>query len=114
MGAAAPLRGRCAAASALLDRGPAAARWGATWTPRPRAGSGDAPRADGGRLRRSLPSPLTQNGAIEGVKAAAVDAGGPNVALALFVNAGSANETPETAGASKLLEYMAFSATNNR
>ncbi|KAI8464776.1 MAG: mitochondrial processing peptidase alpha subunit [Monoraphidium minutum] len=53
-------------------------------------------------------------GAIEGVKAAAVDAAGPNVAVALFVGAGSANETPETAGASKLLEYLAFSATANR
>jgi predicted Zn-dependent peptidase len=48
------------------------------------------------------------------VKAAALDAGGPNVAVAVFVGAGSANETPETAGASKLLEYMAFSATSNR
>lgn len=55
-----------------------------------------------------------QTGAIEGVKAAALDAGGPNVAVALFVNAGSASETPATAGASKLLEYMAFSATSNR
>ncbi|GBG00196.1 mitochondrial-processing peptidase subunit alpha-like [Raphidocelis subcapitata] len=63
----------------------------------------------------SAPAPAKlETGSIEGVKAAAVDTGGPNVALAVFVGSGSANETPETAGASKLLEYMAFSATNNR
>lgn len=58
--------------------------------------------------------PKLETGAIEGVKAAALDTGGPNVAVALFVGAGSASETPATAGASKVLEYLAFSATSNR
>lgn len=59
-------------------------------------------------------APRLESGAIEGVRAAALDAGGPNVAMALYVGAGSANEGPGAAGASKLLEYMAFSATGNR
>jgi predicted Zn-dependent peptidase len=48
------------------------------------------------------------------VKAAALDAAGPNTCVAAFVGGGSSLETEETAGASKLLEYMAFSATTNR
>lgn len=56
-----------------------------------------------------------QTGTLEGgVKAAALDAAGPNTCVAVFVGGGSSVETPETAGASKLLEYMAFSATKNR
>ncbi|KIZ04557.1 hypothetical protein MNEG_3393 [Monoraphidium neglectum] len=55
-----------------------------------------------------------ETGEIGGVKAAAVDTGGPNIAVAVFVGAGSVNETPANAGASKLLEYLAFSATSNR
>ena len=58
--------------------------------------------------------PRLETGAIEGVRAAALDAGGPTVAMALYVGAGSANETPASAGAAKVLEYMAFSATANR
>jgi predicted Zn-dependent peptidase len=49
-----------------------------------------------------------------GVKAAALDAAGPNTCVAAFIGGGSSLETEETAGASKLLEYMAFSATTNR
>jgi predicted Zn-dependent peptidase len=48
------------------------------------------------------------------VKAAALDASGPNTCVAAFIGGGSSLETEDTAGASKLLEYMAFSATNNR
>lgn len=63
----------------------------------------------------TAPAPLKlETGVIEGVKTAALDAAGPNAALAVFVAAGSASETPAAAGASKLLEYMAFSATANR
>lgn len=65
-------------------------------------------------LPRTPPPWRAQTGTVEGVKAAALDAGGPNVALALFVGAGSANESPAAAGAAKLLEYMAFSATGSR
>jgi hypothetical protein len=81
------------------------------------SGHGAGPRAAGPADRGAVstnPTPLRQTGVIEGVKAAALDAGGPNVAVAVFVGAGSACETPATAGASKLLEYMAFSATANR
>lgn len=67
------------------------------------------------------PPPLTcclirppQTGTIGEVKAAALDVSGPNTCVALFVGGGASIETPDTAGASKLLEYMAFSATNAR
>jgi predicted Zn-dependent peptidase len=59
--------------------------------------------------------PAHQTGSLaNGVKAAALDASGPNTCVAAFVGGGSSVETEDTAGASKLLEYMAFSATNNR
>lgn len=60
-------------------------------------------------------APELQTGTLaNGVKAAALDASGPNTCVAAFVGGGSSVETEETAGASKLLEYMAFSATHNR
>jgi processing peptidase subunit alpha len=49
-----------------------------------------------------------------GIKAACLDSTTPNTSVAVFVGGGAAAETAETAGASKLLEYMAFSATKNR
>lgn len=55
-----------------------------------------------------------QTGTVGDVKAAALDVSGPNTCVALFVGGGSSIETPETAGASKVLEYMAFSATKAR
>jgi processing peptidase subunit alpha len=55
-----------------------------------------------------------QVGAVNGIKAAALDAGGPNCCVGVFVAGGSAAETPTTSGAAKLLEYLAFSATTNR
>jgi hypothetical protein len=51
---------------------------------------------------------VLQVGDINGIKAATISAAGPNATVALFVGAGSANETAETAGSAKLLEYMAF------
>lgn len=57
---------------------------------------------------------LLQTGTIGDVKAAALDVSGPNTCVAVFVGGGASIETPETAGASKLLEYMAFSATKAR
>lgn len=65
------------------------------------------------RVRAICPSHQTGTLA-NGVKAAALDASGPNTCVAAFVGGGSSVETEETAGASKLLEYMAFSATHNR
>lgn len=59
-------------------------------------------------------APELQVGDINGIKAATISAAGPNATVALFVGAGSANETAETAGSAKLLEYMAFKATANR
>lgn len=61
-----------------------------------------------------LPPFLLQTGTIGDVKAAALDVSGPNTCVAVFVGGGTSIETPETAGASKLLEYMAFSATKAR
>jgi hypothetical protein len=55
-----------------------------------------------------------QTGSVGDVKAAALDVSGPNTCVALFVGGGSSIETEATAGASKLLEYMAISATNAR
>lgn len=49
-----------------------------------------------------------------GVKVAAQDSVGPMASVALYVNAGSAYETPGTTGASKYLEYMGFKTTANR
>jgi hypothetical protein len=57
---------------------------------------------------------LVQTGNVGDVKAAALDVSSPLSCVALFVGGGSSIETEETAGASKLLEYMAFSATNAR
>jgi hypothetical protein len=57
---------------------------------------------------------LPQTGTIGNVKAAALDVSGPNTCVAVFVGGGASIEGPETAGASKLLEYMAFSATQAR
>lgn len=59
-------------------------------------------------------SATKQTGTVGEVKAAALDVAGPNTCVALFVGGGASIETPETAGASKLLEYMAFSATKAR
>lgn len=59
--------------------------------------------------------PDCQTGSLEGgIKAACLDSSTPNTSVAVFVGGGAAAETAETAGASKLLEYMAFSATKNR
>lgn len=55
-----------------------------------------------------------QTGNVGDVKAAALDVSSPLSCVALFVGGGSSIETEETAGASKVLEYMAFSATNAR
>lgn len=52
--------------------------------------------------------PRLQVGDVEGIRAAAISSPSPNATVGLFVGAGSANETPETAGAAKLMEYMAF------
>lgn len=59
-------------------------------------------------------APELKTGSVGDVKAAALDVSGPNTCVALFVGGGSSIETEATAGASKLLEYMAFSATNAR
>jgi processing peptidase subunit alpha len=60
-------------------------------------------------------APELQTGSLEGgIKAACLDSTTPNTSVAVFVGGGAAAETAETAGASKLLEYMAFSATKNR
>lgn len=59
-------------------------------------------------------APELKTGTVGEVKAAALDVSGPNTCVALFVGGGASIETPETAGASKLLEYMAFSATKAR
>lgn len=55
-----------------------------------------------------------QVGSVGNVKAAALDTSGPNTCIALFVGGGSSAETPDTAGAAKVLEYLAFSATKDR
>ena len=39
---------------------------------------------------------------------------GPTATVGVFVDSGSAYETPETTGASHLLEYLAFKSTTNR
>jgi len=39
---------------------------------------------------------------------------GPTATVGIFVDSGSAYETPETTGASHLLEYLAFKSTTNR
>ena len=39
---------------------------------------------------------------------------GPTITVGLYVDAGSVNETPETAGSAHLLERMAFKSTLNR
>jgi processing peptidase subunit alpha len=49
-----------------------------------------------------------------GVKVAAQDSAGPLASVAVYVNAGSANETAGTSGASKYLEYLGFKTTANR
>lgn len=51
---------------------------------------------------------------LEGVKVASLVTGGPVSTVALVVSGGSAVETAATAGASKVLEAMAFSATKDR
>lgn len=55
-----------------------------------------------------------QTGTVGDVKAAALDISGPNTCVAVFVGGGSSIETAENAGASKVLEYMAFQATKAR
>jgi hypothetical protein len=57
---------------------------------------------------------LLQVGTVGNIKAAALDVSGPSTCIALFVGGGSSAESPDTAGAAKLLEYMAFSATKDR
>lgn len=60
-------------------------------------------------------APELQTGTLEGgIKAAALDVDGPNTCVAVFVGSGSASESADNAGAAKLLEYLAFSATANR
>eukprot|EP00879_Flechtneria_rotunda_P000588 GHRR01000697.1.p1 GENE.GHRR01000697.1~~GHRR01000697.1.p1 ORF type:complete len:485 (+),score=217.93 GHRR01000697.1:113-1567(+) len=60
-------------------------------------------------------APELQTGSLAaGVKAAVLDASGPNTCVAVFINGGSSAETSDTVGASKMLEYMAFNATENR
>jgi hypothetical protein len=65
-------------------------------------------------LPRCTSTLLVQTGNVGDVKAAALDVSSPLSCVALFVGGGSSIETEETAGSSKLLEYMAFSATNAR
>jgi hypothetical protein len=55
-----------------------------------------------------------QTGTVGDVKAAALEVSGPNTCVAVFVGGGSSIETAENAGASKVLEYMAFQATKAR
>lgn len=50
----------------------------------------------------------------KGLRVASVDLPGPNTTLAVFVEAGSADEPKGCTGVSKYLEYLAFSATKNR
>ncbi|KAH6559619.1 hypothetical protein KP509_1Z000900 [Ceratopteris richardii] len=49
-----------------------------------------------------------------GLKIASEDIAGPTVTVGLYVDAGSINETPPTAGSAHLLERMAFKSTLNR
>lgn len=49
-----------------------------------------------------------------GVKIASVKSEKPTASIGLFINCGSVYETPESSGASHLLERMAFKATRNR
>jgi processing peptidase subunit alpha len=70
-----------------------------------------------GAPRASVPSvaPKLQTDALEaGTKVAAIDTVSPVSTLALVFPSGSAYETDANAGASKLLETMAFKATANR
>ena len=39
---------------------------------------------------------------------------GPTASLGIYIDSGSIYETPETTGASNLLEYMAFKSTPHR
>mmetsp|Transcript_4982 Transcript_4982/g.18066 ORF Transcript_4982/g.18066 Transcript_4982/m.18066 type:complete len:496 (-) Transcript_4982:120-1607(-) len=61
------------------------------------------------------PAPTTAIGVLgNGVKIAAQEAAGPKASVALFINSGSAYETPFSSGVSHLLEQLAFKSTANR
>ncbi len=59
-------------------------------------------------------APELQTGSVGVAKAVALDTPGPNSTVSVFVGAGSSSETQQTAGAAKVLEYLAFNATTNR
>ncbi len=68
-------------------------------------------------LRSSVPAapPKLQSGALAtGTKVVAVDTAGPISSLSLVVPAGSAHEPAAAAGASRVLEQLAFKASLNR
>lgn len=71
-----------------------------------------APQLGGGGL--TVRPELVASTLEGGIRVAAIETASPITSIALFVPAGSAYETEENAGASTLLEHVAFKATMNR
>ncbi|KAI5063147.1 hypothetical protein GOP47_0021694 [Adiantum capillus-veneris] len=59
-------------------------------------------------------SPTEVTTLANGLKIASENIAGPTITIGLYVDAGSINESPHTAGAAHLLERMAFKSTRNR
>ena len=72
-----------------------------------------APEPPRGAPVKATTAPQTSTLA-SGIKLATLEAASPVSSLALFVEGGSSAETPATAGASKVLEAVAFKSTANR
>lgn len=73
----------------------------------------DAPAPASGPALVKAPTP--QAGSLAaGVKIVAMPTPGPLATLAVYLDAGSANEPPSAVGVSRLLQYAAFKATANR